>query len=130
MTPDEHRECAAENDVFWQELDGVKWPGWTITVIFYTALHEVQAFLMENGDDPQTHECRGAVLLEKWPDLEVPYSRLKRLSGNARYKNLHSQQRLNEAKLLLIQVRGLIESGGVNEPEDGGTDEESEPAKR
>jgi hypothetical protein len=109
MTPEEHRACAGRNDEFWQGLDAVKWPGWAITGIFYTALHEVQAFLMEHGDDPRTHECRQKVLERRWPSLEVPYTRLKRLSGAARYKDVHSQQRLNEAKLLLIKIRGLLD---------------------
>jgi hypothetical protein len=108
VTPEEHRACAEDNDAFWQALDTVKWPGWGITGIFYTALHEVQAFLLEHNEDPQTHECRKEVLAKRWPDIEVPYTRLKRISGAARYKNVHSQQRLNDAQLLLVQVRGLV----------------------
>jgi hypothetical protein len=71
----------------------------------------VQAFLQDNGEDPYNHELRDEAL-SNWPDVAAPYGRLKGLGSAARYDAKHAPERVNEALMLLPQIRAGIEKPG------------------
>lgn len=65
-----------------------EFPDWTLTLMFYTVLHLVQAYVRQYGDwIPQTHEERRDFIQED-PRLQViqyDYRRLHDQSRNVRY---------------------------------------------
>lgn len=61
---------------------------WGVTVLFYTALHQVHAFLAERGKHPETHGEINLYLQRERIDLDIrlEYTRLRNLSEQARYQ--------------------------------------------
>jgi hypothetical protein len=61
---------------------------WAITALFYSALHEVQAYLAGLGPPPTTHRHREALIREspQLASIENPYAALRVFSENARYE--------------------------------------------
>jgi hypothetical protein len=59
-SPKDHREWATRNEEFYsQQLGGcdAKQADWGLTVLFYAAVHEVQAFLKEHRADIKPQVC-------------------------------------------------------------------------
>jgi hypothetical protein len=112
---DEYRALAAENEALAKHLGGAKatkWQGWVVTTLFYAALHEVNAFLVDHeGSAPGDH-CERNSRLAKYGDVSDPYMRLYGWSRDARYDDHVPDRRLNESVLLLVKVRAAIEAAG------------------
>lgn len=95
---DEHREWAASNETFYGELGGqnAERPDWAFTALFYVAVHEIKAFLVDHRADasllyghmPKNHTEIKAVLRDTsaWKDLGKMYERFLSQSKRPRYK--------------------------------------------
>jgi hypothetical protein len=92
-TREEHLRKARHNEQFYATVDAAAYSDWAITVIFYAALHYVDAFLARigGGINPGAHDVR-----EGWVQREAQlrpiafqYMRLKNRSRNARYAAVH-----------------------------------------
>jgi hypothetical protein len=110
---DEFRERAVDNEALAKHLGGAaatRWHVWVVTVLFYTALQEVNAFLLDSenlraGRHPDRNRA-----IAKYGDISDPYMRLYGWSRNARYDHYVPERRLNEPVLLLAKVRLAIEA--------------------
>jgi hypothetical protein len=62
---------------------------WAVTALFYTALHLIQACLIDIASDafdyPRNHEQRDSFIRRKLSDLWLPYRSLQNQSNRARY---------------------------------------------
>jgi hypothetical protein len=62
---------------------------WAVTVLFYAALHLIQACLLDIAADafdyPKGHEQRDAYIRRKLSDIWLPYNFLQNQSTRARY---------------------------------------------
>lgn len=103
----DHRKRASYDENFLNFLGGAKskWPAWAMVAAFYSALHHVQAFLLDRNLNPEGHFDRND-LLKSWPSLRSPYMRLYQWSRDARY-NCHSpnEQLLGHAVVSLDLVK-------------------------
>jgi len=110
----DHRDWAAENERFYRELGGqqCQWPQWALPALFYSALHEVHAFLLGYGIRPISHREIASVLHRNGQTLgrlNGAYGRLERMSRAARYQCLRpSIQQLERAERDLVTVREEI----------------------
>ncbi len=89
-TKEEHLNKAAQNIQFQSRLD-MNVPGaidWSITVIFYAALHLVEAYFSSFGKGHNHHFTRGNALLTdaRIKSLYSDYRTLEDLSREARYE--------------------------------------------
>jgi hypothetical protein len=61
-----------------------------MVALFYTAVHELQAFMVERGQAPEVHAARKAVLrknkFQLGTHLAQQYQVLRKSSENARYE--------------------------------------------
>ena len=98
---DEHLEQARHNTKFRATIDKVAFKDWTATVIFYTAIHYIDAVLATKGNiHPSNHPTRDqavAASTELKP-IYTHYAKLKNTSYNARYKppTLFTTGQINE----------------------------------
>jgi uncharacterized protein (UPF0332 family) len=107
----EHQSWAQRNKAFYNHIGGShsEWPDWAMSVLFYAAVHEIQAALVVSGSRPRDHTERMAMLREKWPSLGTLYDTLFTRSKQARYLcHRPSQAELALAEAALTQVRGEI----------------------
>ncbi len=85
---DDHIWQARHNASFYATLDKGAFKDWAATVLFYTGLHYIDAFLAERRNiHPSTHKFRDntvAMIAELRP-IYRDYSALKDASFNARY---------------------------------------------
>jgi hypothetical protein len=84
---DEHIAQANHNQSFVDSFDPNTYSDWSATVLFYVALHYIDAFLSLKGQHPPKHEVRDD-WVRKVPELRpivADYFRLKNFSINARY---------------------------------------------
>lgn len=91
-----HREWAKRNKELFDYIGGAAshWSDWSMTLLFYAAVHEVSAFLVDNAATvqaaglalPSNHAERKAVLRKCWPQLATYYEPLEQRSWGARYK--------------------------------------------
>ncbi|KYF76748.1 hypothetical protein BE17_44770 [Sorangium cellulosum] len=110
-----HLSQAAHNAAFLEAIDKERYPDWAVTVVFYVALHYVDAFLARKGrHEPATHENRER-LAKTFTELRrvVPqYLRLKSASVRARYHgekpSAEDVQRLIDSPL--AELRSRIEA--------------------
>ena len=82
----QHLALAESNKRFAESIASlpVRFPGWETTVLFYSALHYVDAFLATQGIHPRNHDSRIESVksyIRSWED----YRHLYRLSLGARY---------------------------------------------
>lgn len=63
-------------------------PDWEVTMLFYSALHYVDAFLATRGLHPRNH-CERHDLLSNLTDISEYYQILFKRSMNARYHIYH-----------------------------------------
>jgi hypothetical protein len=89
-------------------------------VLFYVAVHELQAFFVDCGLRPVTHKQRESILrlppnaLKLGPTLRRRYARLETDSRAARYECVvHSPQQLDAAEVALADVRAVLASLGT-----------------
>lgn len=83
-----HLEQARHNEAFLQRIDSDTYSDWVVTVLFYAALHYVDAYLAKQGHaDPGDHDTRDD-LIRQFADTRLvwrEYSRLKSFSRSSRY---------------------------------------------
>jgi hypothetical protein len=114
-TAEEHRSWAQQNEAFYNHLRSgdEEWPGWPMTVLFYVAVHEVLAFLVERGVRPGSHEATRRMLRAKaeWTRLGAMYEQFLGYSRDARYRCVdHGEPQLTLAESLLAQIRSEVAS--------------------
>ncbi len=85
-TLNQHLSQAESNERFAEPITALpaRFPGWEVTVLFYSALHYADAFLATQGIHPRSHDSRIAsvkLYTGAWED----YRHLYRLSLAARY---------------------------------------------
>src|SRR5437870_4490473 len=86
----DHLKQARQNYKLYGELKTKgEHPDWAVTVLFYTALHLVQAYLVESAktgfDIPEKHERRISLVHQKLHLIGPHYERMFKLSMVARY---------------------------------------------
>lgn len=112
-SPQAHRKQAEENERFYHEVLGgqnTAWPKWGMVALFYTAVHELQAFMVERGQAPQDHAGRKAVLrknkFQLGTHLAQQYQALRKSSENARYELWRpTRTDLADAEVRLQKIR-------------------------
>jgi hypothetical protein len=110
-TPAEHRAWAKQNEEAFKSLRKT-YPDWAATVLFYVAVHEVQAFLAARNIHPQDHGARNRTLRANWPKtIWPPYESLQQVSNEARYECVMPREAdLNRAVLTLAKLRAALEA--------------------
>jgi HEPN domain-containing protein len=95
ISPDQHREQARRNLAHAEQLlaehgDDPTAVQWAVTAAFYCAVHCVQAHLIRQGYDPQTHMKRAEAIADPNtavpPMVQIAYELLKQRSEKARYR--------------------------------------------
>jgi hypothetical protein len=109
LTSGEHLAWAQQNEEAFKKFRA-KWPDWAMTALFYAAVHEVQAFLIDNNHRPETHTARNRLVKQYWgPTIYPPYDTLQQRSRDARYNCIMpSEDDLNRAVLTLAKLRAAI----------------------
>lgn len=109
-----HRDKAQENEAFALEIEAgtPKRPDWALTLLFYAAVHEVLAFLVDNraicetyGEFPKRHSERIALLdtHTPWRPLAALYKDFLIWSSKARYDLWPPGD--NDLQLAKVQLR-------------------------
>lgn len=85
----QHLPLAESNERFAESIAALptRFPDWEITVLFYSALHYVDAFLSTQGIHPRNHDSRIRSIrsyINAWED----YRDLYHLSLDARYNTV------------------------------------------
>lgn len=83
-----HIEQARHNESVAQLLANAQAFDWAVTVLFYSALHKVQAYLVGAGSVTKSHGQREVQMLRRSELLPIidSYELLRRHSENARYE--------------------------------------------
>jgi hypothetical protein len=111
-TSAEHLAWAENNEKIFGSIRK-KWPDWAATLLFYVAVHEVQALILDNtAERPHSHEDRNNVIKKQWlSTVWPPYAHLRQLSREARYECVTpSDGDLNTAVLALARFRAAVSS--------------------
>lgn len=83
-----HLQQATHNEAFFSGINLDVYGDWAVTVLFYTALHYIDAYLATVGQlDPGSHDVRDSLIGRYAPTRQVwrEYRRLKSFSRSARY---------------------------------------------
>ena len=65
-TSAEHEAWAKENERKFNAIR-TKWPDWAATMLFYVAVHEVQALILDmTGERPENHTERNKLIRKHW----------------------------------------------------------------
>lgn len=84
----EHISKAERNEKFAETVSKTAYIEWAVTMLFYSALHYVDAILAASAVHPETHTQRGDAIGTN-PTLQAvraEYRILETLSKNARYR--------------------------------------------
>ena len=84
----EHLVQAGHNETFFGRIDVGSFSDWAVTVLFYSALHYIDAYLATQGYyDPGGHDVREDLIRRdsNVRPLYPSYARLKNFSRSARY---------------------------------------------
>jgi len=83
----DHILQAQHNEAFYQAIDKNTYSEWAMTVLFYAALHYINAFLDRVGIDPGGHQERDNIVQNRKELRPIwhQYRYLKNRSINARY---------------------------------------------
>ena len=86
-TPAEYLAQAEQNERLADTLAGLseRFTGWEVTALFYAALHYVNAFLAEQGREPEFHQQRSH-LVGELTNAQDDYRMLYEESLNSRYR--------------------------------------------
>jgi hypothetical protein len=113
--PKKHREQAKHNEALYEELGGAKsrFPDWSLTILFYAAAHEIQAFIVQTGttNRPSSHAERLKFLRASgiYSRLAQLYETLLDRSMETRYEGYRpTEAELLEAEALLAETRSEI----------------------
>lgn len=86
ISSQEHWAKASRNESLLEDLGN--WPTryteWEITVMFYSALHYVSAFLSSRGEHPENHYQRRKLVVQL-TSIAAEYENLQQASQEARY---------------------------------------------
>lgn len=84
---DAHLKQACHNFSLFQSFDKTQYPDWAATILFYTALHYVDAFLAIHDQNPGSHVMRDRYIrtVNQLRPLYQSYCFMKNQSHNARY---------------------------------------------
>lgn len=119
-TPAEHYDQAQRNEELYNELGGSrsKRPEWAVTVLFYVAVHEVEAmFRKRRWLGSADHYERRQRIQGLSSDLATAYDSLEDMSRQARYECVrHSEARIALAEISLSIVRREIAKLGAGPP--------------
>lgn len=113
-TQDEHSAKALANEVFAATMDPAisVSAGWAMTMLFYAALHHVQAYFVTQGKYPITHTHRDSSIRRdsNLGHIYVDYRELEDLSRMARYDTFPSTPAdVRGALLCLARIKQTIE---------------------
>lgn len=105
-TSAQHLAWAADNEKFAKSIRP-KAPDWCAVALFYIAVHEVQALILDLlGKRPGNHTERRSFIQANWLAVWGPYDHLYQLSREARYECYQPTDRdLNDAMLMLAKFR-------------------------
>lgn len=115
MTSPEHLAKAQQNELFASDLglsSGVR-IDWTITILFYAAVHYVQAYLVAQGKTYHMHKTRDSAVGRdpKTAPIYPDYRELQHFSRQARYELSSGQlteQDVSDMKICLNKVKMTI----------------------
>lgn len=119
-TAREHLDWAEQNEAFARSLDR-KYQvdiNWTITALFYSAVHYVDSYFAARGTRPPDHETREKQIRELlfFTSIRKDYKRLKDMSREARYELApYGEREVLEAKGHLERIKAVI-LAKVNQP--------------
>lgn len=85
---DDHIEQARHNARFYATINKSAFKDWAVTVLFYTGLHYIDAFLAQKRNiHPSQHKARdnAVAMVAELKPIYGNYSALKNASFNARY---------------------------------------------
>jgi hypothetical protein len=85
---DDHVNQARHNARFYAALDKSSFRDWAATVLFYTSVHYIDAFLAQKANiHPTVHKTRdnAVALVSELKPIYIDYNVLKNASFNARY---------------------------------------------
>jgi hypothetical protein len=87
VSKEDHLAEAAKNQALAGRLTEMNEYGWATTLLFYSAVHLVEAYLVGTGTATSNHAARDARMKRQRPLREVVahYDRLTRVSEDARY---------------------------------------------
>jgi hypothetical protein len=118
-----HRQQAADNEDFYRRVLGgasASRSDWAMTLIFYTAVHDVQALIVRKNwlvrdhgqlQLPETHGQRLMALHRYCPQVEADYRTLKTWSEGARYDcQTYSATDLQAAERVLASLQGKLKA--------------------
>lgn len=108
-----HIKKAADNEAMASTLDlsVSSAPNWAIIMIFYAAVHYVEAYLFTQGIDSPLHGARDTAIQRdaKIKTIWRPYERLKSASEFARYEaTFFTPTQINYLKPNLEQIKTVI----------------------
>ena len=88
-TLNQHLSLAESNERFAESIAELptRFPDWEITVLFYSALHYVDAFLSTQGIHPRSHDSR-IQSIRSFINIWENYRDLYHLSLDARYNTV------------------------------------------
>jgi hypothetical protein len=84
---------------------------WAITMLFYSSLHWIDAYLAGKNLHPMSHEIRDDEVGKNGSltDIFADYRRLKDLSRSARYEIAnHTEEKLNLARHRLARIKNHV----------------------
>jgi hypothetical protein len=120
-SPKRHRKQAKRNQDFYDKIraQGKDDQDWAHTALFYSAVHETQAFLESKASFlatkgkpvPRSHGERSAVLGAHWKRLGIMYDKFLSLNKQFRYDCIEpTEQDLKDAEDLLQRMRDQIKA--------------------
>lgn len=87
-TKSQHLRQATHNEKFFDDFDLThsEFTDWAVVVLFYSALHYVEAFFAQHKIHCNTHAQRDPEINKRLSGLYIEYSDLKNDAVEARYK--------------------------------------------
>jgi uncharacterized protein (UPF0332 family) len=82
---DHHRQAKHNASLYRHLRSNGGYNDWAMTATFYTAVHEVQAFLVARGKTPKNHKDRCEDLRVAWKPAAAVFERLLTRSMQSRY---------------------------------------------
>lgn len=117
-TSAQHLAWAKQNEKVFNSIRA-KWPDWAATLLFYVAVHEVQALILDmTGERPETHTDRNLLIRRRWRrSVWEPYEHLMQLSRDARYEcHKPTDGQMNDAVLALTKFRIAVDAARAVTP--------------
>jgi hypothetical protein len=112
-TKDEHVQKAKGNEVFADSIEPTSQAriDWKLVVLFYTAVHYVEAYLSKTGTHLRSHTTRDSWVAREsnLKRIKMSYSHLKYFGYNARYEvNAFTAKDVESAAKYLAQVKSEL----------------------